>query len=97
MSFISPVSHEQTSCLHSHHYNRIRRDCSIGFCHSRRMVLVDIHCGTVLIISGEALLDTLFPDPYIRDIQIMERTHLAHVARPVVCRWRGRTEGGGFK
>jgi hypothetical protein len=60
------------------------------------MVLVDIHCGTVLIIPGEALLNTLFPDPYIRDLQTME-PHLAHIARPVVCRWRGRTEGGGFK
>ncbi len=32
--------------FHSHPYYCIRRDCSIGLSHSRRMVLVDIHRGT---------------------------------------------------
>ena len=36
----------QTYNLHSHPHYCIRRDCSIGLCCSRRMVLVDIHLGT---------------------------------------------------
>jgi hypothetical protein len=40
----------------------------------------------VLNTCCDGLLDTLFPDSYICDLQTMERTHLAFVARPVVCR-----------
>lgn len=61
------------------------------------MVLVDIHRGTVLLLSCDGFLDALFPDPCVCHLQIMEFS-LAHAARPVVCRRRGRTEaGGGFE
>jgi hypothetical protein len=36
----------------------ICRACPSRLCHSRGMVLVDIHCGTVLLTSGGGLLDT---------------------------------------
>jgi len=50
------------------------------------MVLVDIHRGKLLVLNTycDGVLDTLFPDSFICDLQTMERT-LAYVARPVVC------------
>src|SRR6266404_484187 len=97
MSYICLVSHKETSYLHSHPHYCICRDCSIGFCYSRRMVLVDIHRGTVLTTYCDGLFDTLFPDPYVRDLQTMERSNRTFVGRPVVCRRRRRTEAGGFE
>jgi len=41
---------------------------------------------SVLITCHSGLLDTLFPDSYICDLQTMERTHLAYVVRPIVRR-----------
>lgn len=40
----------------------------------------------VLITSCDGLLDTLFPDSCVCDLQIMERSHLAYITRPIVCR-----------
>ena len=96
MSFISLVRHKQTT-----YFIHILIIVSVGIAQLGSAILGEwfwLIYIVVLVLNTycDGLLDILFPDSYIYDLQTMEPT-FAYVAWPVVCRrWRG-TKRRGFK